>query len=156
MKHIGPSAWLGLTAALFATGVGCVVQQEPTGPAYVSCPSEPYCGSGGGGGGGDIALSWSIDHDTTGAMCEAHDAAQIEVKITDSAGQTVDDWRLPCTGGATDEVLPAGVYTASGQLEDVNGSPITTADPSQFVVYAGASAQPIDFDFEENSFTNGT
>jgi hypothetical protein len=149
MKLMEPGAWFGFTIAICLAGVGCVV--DSTAPGYAYCPTQQSCVAG-----GDVLLSWSIDGDGSGALCASHDAAQIEVTITDATGQTIDDWPVPCVAGPTDETLPPGVYTATAQLQDASGHPITTADPAQVAIYAGASSAPLDFDFEENSFTNGT
>jgi hypothetical protein len=146
MRVVEVIGTFGLSVALGLVGTGCVVDN-----------SAPECvGQGCYVGAGDVILSWSIDGDGSGALCASHDAAQIEVKIVDVNNNPVDDWQLPCTTGGADETLPAGDYTATAQLEDASGKPITTADPSQIAIYAGYSSVPLDFDFEEDSFTNGT
>jgi len=134
---LATAAMLGLAAT------GCFVEESaPVG--YGPSPN------------GDIAFSWSIDGDATGAQCAAHGASYVEIKVTDPNGNVVDDWQVSCLAGLQDEILPQGAYTATAVLEDVNYAPVTAADPASFQIVAGATTAPIDFDFEENSFTNGT
>jgi hypothetical protein len=104
----------------------------------------------------DIALSWSIDGDSSGALCAQHGAAQVEIIFTDDSGAQVDDWTLPCALAATNEPLGPGLYDASATLEDVNGNPVTTTATTEVSFSSGMSPGPVDFDFEEASFTNGT
>jgi hypothetical protein len=144
MKLVGPDGWFGLalTAAVCVAGTGCVV--EDTGPG--GCIDD--------GDTGDIVLTWSIDGDSSGAQCAPHGAAQIQVTITNPSGVVLDTWRLPCVGEGRAEVLPAGYYTATATLEDANGNAITTMDPTQFSICSDTSTYPVDFDFDDDSFTS--
>ncbi len=143
-RVVGGLSLVGLVGTLAVlVGTGCVAEATTT-PVY-----EPAAY-------GDIILTWSINGDASGIQCAPHGAALVEVKITDPQGGLVDDWQMDCTGEGTDETLAFGAYTASAQLEDVNGDPITTAASAPFQISAGYSSAPIDFDFSESSFTNGT
>jgi hypothetical protein len=144
MKLVGLGC-LGVAIAMCVAGTGCVVEQS-VGPVDNGDP-------------GDIVLIWSIDGDSTGDQCASHGAAQIEVMITDPSGDLIDDLKLPCTAEGTDETLPPGFYTATAQLEDSSGKPITTStlpQDGQFTIYSDFSSPSLTFDFDDDSFMNGS
>ena len=141
MKFAGRVLGLGIALAMGSIGTGCVVTESV--PVNDGVP-------------GDIVLTWSINGDASGDMCASHDATQIQVTITNTAGAVVDNWQVPCASEGTDETLPPGIYNATAQLENSNGQAITTADPTSFTISSDYSSIPVDFDFDEDSFTNGT
>ena len=141
MKLGGRCFGFGVAVALCLGGTGCVVTESvPVTGGYL----------------GDIVLTWSIDGDSSGGQCGSHDAPQIQVTITDSSNQIIDSWRVPCASEGSDESLPPGVYSATAQLLNASGQAITTADPTTFTISSDSSSLPVDFDFDEDSFTNGT
>ena len=127
------------TGAVVAAGVlllvaGCTVQTSHAPPA------------------GTATLRWSIRGAFDPGDCYAYAAATMQILVYDSDGAYLEDIEASCTAFGTTTALDAGWYSATMQLLDAAGRPVSTLlDTSSFDVHPATDVL-IDTDFPDSSF----
>jgi hypothetical protein len=101
---------------------------------------------------GTATFQWSLQERFVPADCYAWAASAMEVVVYDAHGVYVEGTSASCTAFAATTALAAGWYSATLQLADDAGRPVSTAlDTGPFAVSAGADVL-IDTDFPADSF----
>jgi hypothetical protein len=100
---------------------------------------------------GTATFRWSIREGFVPEDCDASGATTMEVLVYDSGGARLVEIDASCTSFSTTTVLQAGSYSATLQLVDARGRPVSTVlDTGTFDVVPDADVL-LDTDFPADS-----
>jgi hypothetical protein len=100
---------------------------------------------------GTLTVDFDVDEGTVAADCDANDAANLELDVTDSGG-FVRHYSTPCDTFTITVSLPVGAYTADATLVDVAGNARTsTLSLAPFDIIEATDSNG-EIDFPQDSF----